>query len=708
MPEGTRSRALLISSLVLAVAPKCPACLLAYAGLVGSASLSWSAYGVYSQWIAPVTVVSLALTVGAVAFQCRCRRSRREMGPAVMAFLAAAAILAGRFWLDQKAFIYLGMAALLGAAVRASRPAACSACRETCSGEDHMERSNRWKSATLLVILALAGATGLHAQQPPPPKGPCPFAAIDIDKYGRQPFQNPPDERSREGLLETILTVKYTDPKATSLGGCPVTLRSYNGQLVGPTFRLQPGAALVAELRNSLPVESPQEMADQIHQETSNAFIDTRPHTFNTTNLHTHGLHVSPTGNSDNVLLAIPPTTSFPYEIRVPANHPSGTFWYHAHTHGSTAVQVGSGMSGALIIEDDPAEIPEALRKANEREKVMVFQTTLYDTHGRADDITAFFPDSPATEKLCKEGKSGCTWQNSLRRVTINGQIVPIIKMRPGEVQRWRMIDTSFRESLSIRLEGHSLHEIALDGLYLGRVDTWTTTQPIDLQPGYRSDVLVQASLKPGTYRLVDAPTSALQALRGVVEDENLLAEIVIEGEPMDMKLPTDAEMAKLAPFPGVNLQAQADGVQTAVFKLGSAADANDPRNYFQINYSAFNPTRIRYVKLGATDMWDLTTVGDPAVIANGIPPLPHVFHIHVNPFQTTRTDPDGQPEVVWKDTLLVPAGQTVNIYTQYLDFIGQFVMHCHILDHEDLGMMEIVEVVGENSGTPTMGHGSH
>jgi hypothetical protein len=49
-----------------------------------------------------------------------------------------------------------------------------------------------------------------------------------------------------------------------------------------------------------------------------------------------------------------------------------------------------------------------------------------------------------------------------------------------------------------------------------------------------------------------------------------------------------------------------------------------------------------------------------------------------------------------------------VNIYTQYLDFIGQFVMHCHILDHEDLGMMEIVEVVGEDTGTPTMGHGGH
>lgn len=563
----------------------------------------------------------------------------------------------------------------------------------------------RMETFLLAGALALAGAPGLPAQIPPPPSAPCPFQEIDIDRYGRQPFQNPPDERSRDGQLKTTSTVRYTDPKTTSLGGCPVTLRTYNGQLVGPTLRLKPGEALVYTLRNDLPVETPQQVADQVEQQTSQAHLATRPHSYNTTNLHTHGLHVSPTGNSDNVLLAIPPQTSFPYEIRVPADHPPGTFWYHAHTHGSTAIQVGSGMAGALIIEDDERDIPAALREANRREKVMVFQTILYDAHGRADDITAFFPDSPATEKLCRENKSGCTWQHSKRRVTINGQIVPRITMRPGEVQRWRLIDTSFRESLAVRLEGHSLHEIALDGLYLGRIDTWGPTQFIDLQPGYRSDVLVQASRTPGTYRLVDAPTSALQALRGVAEDENLLAEIVIEGEPMDMKLPTDEEMRRLAPFPGLDLRKEATGVQEAVFKLGADLSTTDQKNYFQINYHAFNPNHIRYLQLGATDQWTLTTVGDPSDVPNAIPPLPHVFHIHVNPFQTTRKDPQGKDEVVWKDTVLVPAGTTMNIFTRYTDFIGQFVMHCHILDHEDLGMMELVEVVGEQ---PMKTHGGH
>ena len=89
-------------------------------------------------------------------------------------------------------------------------------------------------------------------------------------------------------------------------------------------------------LADQLPLESPDSVAAQVAQEAAAAFIDTEPHSFNTTNLHTHGMHVSPVGNSDNVLLAIPPQSTQPYEIKVPATHTRGTYWYHAHTHGST------------------------------------------------------------------------------------------------------------------------------------------------------------------------------------------------------------------------------------------------------------------------------------------------------------------------------------------------------------------------------------
>lgn len=582
-----------------------------------------------------------------------------------------------------------------------------------------------------LLVMSTVGAAPVLLAQTAAPSNPCAFQEIDPARWGNQPLHNPPVEQAVNGRLQTTLTVQYTDPNTTSLGGCPVTLRTYNGALVGPTLRAKPGDVLNIVLDNRLPRETPDQIADQIKQEATNAFIETRPHSFNTTNLHTHGLHVSPVGNSDNVLLAIPPQTQFPYEIKVPANHPPGTYWYHAHAHGSTAVQVGSGMAGALIIEDDAATLPPALREATRGEKVLVFQTILYDAQGQVEDITSFFPDPPAPPDACAKGLPSCTWQTSKRRTTINGQIVPIITMRPREVQRWRMIDAAFRESICVRLrkqgsdkEGIPLHEIALDGIYLGKIATWAPSQMIDLEPGYRSDVLVQAPNTPGRYELIDAENSAgcpaptapgsaasgtRAGLRGVAEPENLLAYVDIAGAPLPMALPTNTEMAALAYRPGVHLHRHADGVQEAVFKLGSAVDAKDTRIYFQINYHAFNPSRVRPVGLGRTDMWSLTTVGDPPG-AQGFGAAPHVFHIHINPFQTTRQDPQGNNEVVWKDTLLVlpPPASPVQIYTQYLDYIGQFVMHCHILDHEDLGMMEIVEVVGEQPATALPTHGGH
>ena len=618
------------------------------------------------------------------------------------------------------------------------------------------------------AVLLPARAVAQTAPAPPAPVTPgCAFAPIDSAKFGEQPFANPPEERSVNGVLQSTLTVRYTDPKTTTLGGCPLHLRSYDGRLVGPTLRIKAGDTMRVDLDNRLPLESPDEVSAQIEQEASNAFLETKPHSFNTTNLHTHGLHVSPSGNSDNVLLAIAPQTAFPYEIRVPPNHPPGTFWYHAHAHGSTAVQVGSGMEGALVIDDDPAKIPEPLRAANAHERVMVLQTTLYDAQGEVKDIAAFFPGS-ASDPECKAQKPDCTWAGSQRRVTINGQIVPIIVMRPGEVQRWRMIDAGFRESFNLRLEKHVLHEIALDGLYLGRVDDWDgngVAHTVELEPGYRSDVLVEAGMAPGDYKLIDVATNGYQpppatctdnpaatspssvtratpllsaaqssapalatptvagavrpALLGGNEPENVLAIVRVAGQPMvpAMRVPTSAEMAPLAPFPGVDLAAHADGVQQVTFKIGSSDDPADPRNSFQVNFRAFAPTHVRKVLLDHTDVWTLTTVGDPPCVPRrpagstsnpSIPPLPHVFHIHVNPFQVTRLDPTGKPEVVWKDTQLVPPAAQLRVFTRYTDYIGQFVMHCHILDHEDLGMMEIVEVVQGGSAQSLPGHEGH
>lgn len=518
-----------------------------------------------------------------------------------------------------------------------------------------------------------ASVTTAKAAPPPPP---CPYAEIDVDKYGKKPFVNPEEVRSVNGVLTTTLNVAYTEPATTTIGGCHLKLRTYNGKLVGPTLRVKPGDTMLIRLNNQLPPETAQQLAHQHSEEKQNNAV---PNGFNVTNLHLHGLHVSPSGNSDNVLIAIQPQTAFDYEIKIPANHPPGSYWYHAHAHGSTAIQVGSGMAGAIVIEDDVRQIPPALAEANLHEQVLMFQTIAYDEYGRFDSMNATFPNA---------------WQDSKRHITINGQLVPVITMRPGEVQRWRITDTAFRESLTLRLEGHELHEIALDGLYLGTVATWPYPETIDMATGYRNDLLVKASDKPGDYHLIDAPLAktSKKALRKHDENEHLVAIVRIEGEPLlPMKLPKSADMAHLKPFTDIAPDEAKTTQLAEYFITGAVNPALGVPS--MINYQEFDPSKPRQLKLNDTQKWQLSANGEA-----------HVFHIHVNPFQYNQyPGPRDTTRIVWKDTLLVPQTESdpntgkptnlVEIYTRYLDYIGQTVMHCHILDHEDLGMMEVDQI---------------
>ena len=135
-----------------------------------------------------------------------------------------------------------------------------------------------------------------------------------------------------------------------------VRLRSYNGTdvdpdtpYVSPTIEAVPGDTVYVNLHNQLPADP----SCAAHDPAPGEPYVNDPHCFNGTNLHTHGLWVNPAGNGDNVLLSINPGVKFQYEYKIPGGHPAGTFWYHTHRHGSTALQVSSGMAGALIIRGD-------------------------------------------------------------------------------------------------------------------------------------------------------------------------------------------------------------------------------------------------------------------------------------------------------------------------------------------------------------------
>jgi len=554
----------------------------------------------------------------------------------------------------------------------------------------------------------------------------CALQPIDLGKYGGADFKNPNVVTSQNGVLRTTLDVRYGQ---NTIAGCPVKLRSYNGQLVGDTWRVKPGDTLEITLTNSLPPSTDQ----------SSLAI------YNVTNLHTHGLHTSPSGSEqegwgDNVLLRIWPKGSQPaahehgdimvdvigearYKIQIPKDHPAGTFWYHAHAHGSTAAQVSSGMGGALIIEGGPKTLDSVPEIKAAAEQVFVLQQNVYSSTGEIEE-----PDY---------GDFGpCTWEPTFREHTINGQLFPTITMAPGEVQRWRFVHAGVRETVSLELRGpgadgvttvtptlamawNPLYEIAVDGIALGRIGAW---QRVELNPGYRSDDLVQAPATPGTYYLIDGPSST-QALTcpSNTEQPSLLAKVVVKGEPKQMSLPTSEAIAKVQlPFPDIVRMdlTQTPGSeafllpipQISTFQETEFTVAAHPITATKsISYTKvpvvflagdrpFSSDHVRTVTLGNYDLWILQTKSDSLYYA-------HPFHIHINPFQTWRPGPTGQPELVWRDTLLVPKGQPQYIYTYYkpdteassgfpnFTTVGTFVYHCHILDHEDQGMMEAVRI---------------
>lgn len=185
-------------------------------------------------------------------------------------------------------------------------------------------------------------------------------------------------------------TINNPDPADPYGGNDPVELRSYGGCHAGPTIEVLPGNTLHVDLINSLSKDDPSCLPNP----PSGLALPPGVGCFNTINLHTHGLHVSPAGNSDNVLLSIAPQTDFPYEINIPSDHPAGTFWYHAHRHGSTATSVASGEAGILVVRgnrpytppspDDPhpiADIDTILHNAGGApvpEKLFLFQQIPY------------------------------------------------------------------------------------------------------------------------------------------------------------------------------------------------------------------------------------------------------------------------------------------------------------------------------------------
>ncbi|MCW3090148.1 MAG: multicopper oxidase family protein [Ferruginibacter sp.] len=443
-----------------------------------------------------------------------------------------------------------------------------------------------------------------------------------------EPLKNPEKILSKNGLLEVTLAPKEG---SIQLAGKTYTAWMYNGSYIPPLLHLIPGDTLRVHLINGLNMQ---------------------------TNLHYHGMDVSPAGNSDNIFRIADPGDTLNYEVIVPKNHGAGTFWYHPHTCGNSEQQVSLGMSGAILVEGLFDKLPPAFKQLK--------------------DYTMLLKDIQSTEDLKKiiscsasEGVQEVFKFDSEkpRQCTVNGQINPFIHIQPGETQIWRIFNVSANMYYNLQLEGHQLYQIGVDGVYYKMVKA---RDSILMPPGSRIELLVQAK-KTGEFKL---KTLALRTgSDGDEYPEKTLVTMVCKGpsvQPLAIPLKVND---KLIDYRTKTIT----GKRTFTFTEGPGA--------FYINDRKFNRDSIdTKVKLGSIEEWTIVNASDEW----------HCFHIHQLNFQVVEIDGKQIEFNGTNDIVNILPRSTIKLLMPFTEeyMVGKFVYHCHILSHEDKGMMQVIEVV--------------
>ncbi len=377
----------------------------------------------------------------------------------------------------------------------------------------------------------------------------------------------------------------------------PVTGKSefrYRGNNIPPVIRVQPGKTLKVEYKNELPARSKEDCFGQPCMDM--------------TNLHFHGLHVSPDAPQDDVLTMLAsPGETLDYSVQVPPQEAPGLYWYHTHPHGESYIQDLDGMSGAIVVEGIERYVPELL---NMRERILVLRDLV-------------LPTDAAQRKRVMESVSmqttqcGSAPEKPERAFTVNGSLRPQIDIAPRERQFWRIVNASPDRYADLEVDSVSLDVVALDG-----IDIVSAKPPnLKTRPGL-GGAPVYITFPPKVLKRVEA--SEPQFVVNFTEDKQ---GFYINGKKFEMNA-------------GPMLTVDVGSLQ---------------------HWRVLNPTR-----------------------------EVHPFHIHQVHFLVYAVDNKPVKDPVWLDTVNVSYGSSVDLVMDFTDPIirGMSVFHCHLLSHEDKGMM--------------------
>jgi suppressor of ftsI len=432
---------------------------------------------------------------------------------------------------------------------------------------------------------------------------------------------------------------------------------AYNGDTVPPTIRVLPGGVIRLHYVNNLPIQSNEMCA--------------AGGCTNMTNLHFHGLHISPRSPQDDVLTMMAmPGQALEYKVEVPSYAAPGLYWYHTHPHGESARQDLDGMSGAIIVEGIDQYYPQ-VRSMRERVLILRDQDLEHSEVGlrermlRRVEVTAS-PCGTAAE------------QKRERIFSLNGAIRPRIPIGPGERQFWRIVNASPDLYADLQLSGGQFEIVALDGMPLSYHDPQRSTRKVDhvlLPPAGRVEAIV---IGPPSGSTVTLSTRCVDT--GPDGDANPAMVIADVGAPADhspIRTVVDSSGPLAHDRVGKTLVRELEAGQpdfTVTF--------TEDKNGFYINGKKFSmqDDPLVRVRVGGLQHWR---------IVNSTREI-HPFHIHQIHFlaYAENSKPSTSPE--WLDTVNVPYGGSVDLIMDFTDPLirGVSLFHCHLLTHEDKGMM--------------------
>jgi FtsP/CotA-like multicopper oxidase with cupredoxin domain len=432
---------------------------------------------------------------------------------------------------------------------------------------------------------------------------------------------------------------------------------AFDGDAVAPVIRALPGDVLKIAYINDLPVKSPETCA-------VNPCMDM-------TNLHFHGLTVSPNSPQDDVLTMVAkPGHALYYSVEIPRDHPPGLFWYHTHPHGESHRQVLDGMSGAIVIEGMERYIPAV---GQLRERVIVVR-------GRSIEHD---PNAAALKRDVEIPAKGCGGEAEAvdEIFTVNGAVRPRIEIAPKERQFWRVVNASADRYLDLQLDGQTFEIVALDGMPLAYHEPESPTRTANhllLAPAGRVEAIVTGP-PPGTH-------STLRSLcvntgpDGDPNPEMVLADLAQPGAEQFSRAPAPDQAHAIDNRPPLYKPIDVEPLKKAAPDF--AVIFTEDKNGFYINGRKYAPdaTPMTSAQVGTYQHWR---------ILNRTGEL-HPFHIHQVHFLAYAENgmPIAHPE--WLDTVNVPYGGSVDVILDLTDPVikGMAVFHCHLLNHEDKGMM--------------------